>query len=399
MQNDNSFILKKILIVDDSPEAIEVLGNALLKHYTCQVALTGEKAINLLNTTKELPDLILLDVMMPGMDGYEVCKRIKMDARLKDIPIIFISALNETFDKVQAFETGGVDYITKPFQREEIMARVSTHLEIAQSRKEIKDLYTKTLQGTLSAINDMLAIANPEVSKISNSMRLYAEMIMQELSIKDSWDLKLACLLSGIGMLAEAIKKKEEGVFTYAKNSVDRQNINSTFDINKANEALALSTQVIENIPKLERVVKIINISMSPLGEANRNTSVSNINRDILKGHILRVLINYFYKIKHEENYMLVLKQMRNDQEEFYLQQILDALDKVQNSLSISHISEVKINELKPKMILAKDICSLEGKVLLKAGYELSESLIAVLKNLKAIKDVKIKIIKKFDAI
>lgn len=389
MQNDNSFILKKILIVDDSPEAIEILGNALLKHYKCQVALNGEKAINLLNTRKELPDLILLDVMMPGMDGYEVCKRIKMDARLKDIPIIFISALNETFDKVKAFETGGVDYITKPFQREEIMARVSTHLEIAQSRKEIKDLYTKTLQGTLSAINDMLAIANPEVSKISNSMRLYAEMIMKELSIKDSWDLKLACLLSGIGMLAEAIKKKEEGVFT--------DNINSTFDINKANEALALSTQVIKNIPKLERVVKIINISMSPLDETNRNTPVSNINRDILKGHILRVLINYFYKIKQEENYILVLKQMRNDQEEFYLQPILDALNKVQNSLSISHISEVKINELKPKMILAKDICSLEGKVLLKAGYELSESLIAVLKNLKTIKDVKIKIIKKFE--
>lgn len=389
MQNDNSFIFKKILIVDDSPEAIEVLGNALLKHYKCQVALTGEKAINLLNTTKVLPDLILLDVMMPGMDGYEVCKRIKMDARLKEIPIVFISALNETFDKVKAFETGGVDYITKPFQREEIMARVSTHLEIAQSRKEIKDLYTKTLQGTLSAINDMLAIANPEVSKISNSMRLYADLIMKELSIKDSWDLKLACLLSGIGMLAEAIKKKEERGFT--------DNINSTFDINKANEALSLSTQVIKNIPKLERVVKIINISMSPLDETNRNTPVSNINRDILKGHILRVLINYFYKIKHEENYILVLKQMRNDQEEFYLQQILDALNKVQNSLSISHISEVKINELKPKMILAKDICSLEGKVLLKAGYELSESLIAVLKNLKAIKNIKIKIIKKFE--
>jgi hypothetical protein len=280
---------------------------------------------------------------------------------------------------------GGVDYITKPFQREEIVARVSTHLEIAQSRKEIKDLYTKTLQGTLSAINDMLAIVNPEVSRISNSMRLYAEMIMKELSIKDYWDLKLACLLSGIGMLAEAIKKKEEGGF-------NDQNINSIFDINKANEALTISIQVVENIPKLERIVKIIKISMSPL-DTNRNMSVSIINKDILKGHILRILIHYFYKIKHEKNYVLVLKQMRNDQKELYLQEILNVLIKVQNNLSARQILEVKISEMKPKMILAEDICSLEGKILLKAGYELSESLIAVLENLKALENVKIKVI------
>ncbi len=138
MENDNSSFVKKILIVDDSPEAIEVLDNALPKQYKRQVALSGEKAIKLLNTSEELPDLILLDVMMPGMDGYEVCRYLKRDERLKEIPVIYLSALTGTKDKVKAFEQGGVDYIEKPFQLEEVQARVDTHLKLRFFQKELE---------------------------------------------------------------------------------------------------------------------------------------------------------------------------------------------------------------------------------------------------------------------
>ena len=137
MKNDSS--IKKILIVDDSPEAIEVLGNALPRQYKRQVALSGEKAIALLESSKELPDLILLDVMMPGMDGYEVCWHLKKDERLKDIPVIYLSALTGTTDKVKAFEQGGVDYIEKPFQLEEVRARVDIHLKLRFFQKELEE--------------------------------------------------------------------------------------------------------------------------------------------------------------------------------------------------------------------------------------------------------------------
>jgi putative two-component system response regulator len=128
----------KILIIDDSPEAIEVLGKALPKHYKRQVALSGEKAIKLLNASEELPDLILLDVMMPGMDGYEVCRHLKKDERLKEIPVIYLSSLTDTRDKVKAFEQGGVDYIEKPFQIEEVRARVDIHLKLRFFQKELE---------------------------------------------------------------------------------------------------------------------------------------------------------------------------------------------------------------------------------------------------------------------
>ena len=145
MEAENNIISKKILIVDDSPEAIEVLGNALPRDYKRQVALSGEKAIKLLTTSKDLPDLILLDVMMPGMDGYEVCRYLKNDDRFKEIPVIYLSALTDTKDKVKAFEQGGVDYIEKPFQIEEIRARVDTHLKLRSFQKEL-ELYNSNLK-------------------------------------------------------------------------------------------------------------------------------------------------------------------------------------------------------------------------------------------------------------
>ncbi len=145
MENNSGIAQSKILIVDDSPEAIEVLSHALPRNCKRQAALSGEKAIKLLESSEELPDLLLLDVMMPGMDGYEVCRQLKKDDRLKGIPVIYLSALTDTRDKVKAFEQGGVDYIEKPFELEEVRARVETHLKLHFLQKEIEG-YNKNLE-------------------------------------------------------------------------------------------------------------------------------------------------------------------------------------------------------------------------------------------------------------
>lgn len=137
---DNQVDTKKILIVDDSPESIEVLGNALPKNYVRQVALNGNKALKLLaaTPTDNLPDLILMDVVLPDMNGYKVCQQLKKEKLFKDIPVIFLSALSEIDDKMKAFIEGGVDYITKPFEIEEIQARVSTHLRLHNLQQEVE---------------------------------------------------------------------------------------------------------------------------------------------------------------------------------------------------------------------------------------------------------------------
>ncbi len=120
---------EKILIVDDTPANLSVLVDTLSEAgYQLMVAEDGEDA--LAQTTHTKPDLILLDVMMPGLDGFETCARLKAAATTRDIPVIFMTALNETGEKVRAFKTGAVDYITKPIQHEEALARISTHLTI-----------------------------------------------------------------------------------------------------------------------------------------------------------------------------------------------------------------------------------------------------------------------------
>ncbi|MEL7036966.1 MAG: PAS domain S-box protein [Cyanobacteria bacterium J06592_8] len=126
-----------ILVVDDKPENIRLLS-AMLKDqgYKVRKAIDGEMALEAVKTA--VPDLMLLDITMPNMNGYQVCQRLKADPETSEIPVIFISALDEVFDKVKAFAVGGVDYITKPFSEEEVFLRVESQLKIVRLKKELQ---------------------------------------------------------------------------------------------------------------------------------------------------------------------------------------------------------------------------------------------------------------------
>lgn len=129
--------INTILIVDDEPNNLKVLHNLLTQNdYIVRAARSGAAAIETVQL--DPPDLILLDIKMPQMDGYEVCQRLKGDPETQNIPIIFISALNQVDDIVSAFNVGGVDYITKPFQFEEVIARVKTHLTIIRQQHKLR---------------------------------------------------------------------------------------------------------------------------------------------------------------------------------------------------------------------------------------------------------------------
>ncbi|MCP3943107.1 MAG: response regulator [Desulfobacteraceae bacterium] len=126
-----------VLIVDDAVINIDILVSALENDYDISVALDGESALE--TVKKEKPDLILLDINMPGIDGYEVCHRLKNSPVYKSIPIIFLTGLTSLKNKTKGFEEGAVDYITKPFEISEVKARVKTHLELAVIRHELKN--------------------------------------------------------------------------------------------------------------------------------------------------------------------------------------------------------------------------------------------------------------------
>ena len=147
-----------ILVVDDTPANLQVLTGMLKDHrYKVRPVPSGKLALQA--AQREPPDLILLDINMPEMNGYEVCERLKADEWLKGIPVIFISALAEPLDKVRAFALGGVDYITKPFQMEELHARVATHLKLRRLQVELEETNGRLERANQRMSQDLQAAA------------------------------------------------------------------------------------------------------------------------------------------------------------------------------------------------------------------------------------------------
>ncbi len=131
-----------VLVVDDDPVNLHLLVHFMqMEGYAVDSARTGAAALAWLQDFR--PDMILLDINIPEMDGFEICQRLKADARNRDIPVVFLSGLHDTFDKVKAFEMGGVDYITKPFQMDEVRVRIETHLRMAKMKAALEQANAK----------------------------------------------------------------------------------------------------------------------------------------------------------------------------------------------------------------------------------------------------------------
>jgi class 3 adenylate cyclase len=161
-----------ILVVDDMPENIDVLRGLLSPYYKVKVAINGSQALKIALSDRP-PDLILLDVMMPEMDGFEVCRRLKADSRTEGIPVIFITALNDTCDEVLGFEVGGVDYINKPVTPAIVLARVRTHLKLRSAYQFIRQTFGRYLS---DEIVDAL-IDSPQGLKLGGEKRKVSIMM------------------------------------------------------------------------------------------------------------------------------------------------------------------------------------------------------------------------------
>ncbi|HTZ50478.1 MAG TPA: response regulator [Spirochaetia bacterium] len=184
-ENPASVKPPSILIVDDTPDNLDLLGGLLRQWgYKARPAPSGRLALQA--ARREPPDLVLLDVNMPEMSGYEVCAQLKADETLKAIPVIFISALAETTDKVKGFSSGAVDYLAKPFEAEEVRVRVETHLELRRLRLE--------LEQRNSSLEDLVAQKVSEISEAQAREREHEQQLYQASRLAS-----LGTLVAGIG--------------------------------------------------------------------------------------------------------------------------------------------------------------------------------------------------------
>ncbi len=266
-QDQNSHSSFTIMVVDDTPANLKLLNDILQKiGYRVLAFPKGDLAIKA--AVKKPPDLILLDIMMPGMNGFEVCRKLKSYDHLAEIPIIFISALDDMQNKVKAFSVGGVDYVTKPFQYEEVHARVRTHLELNLQKKKLKENYEQLKE--LEALRDSLVhMIVHDLRSPLMSITGYLDLALMEklpenitdylLNVKEASDM----LIELINTLLD-VNKIESGKIDLAYSTVDvlqlAQNVLKKFASLKGNRVLKLESEkdsIIVNCDRqlIERVI------------------------------------------------------------------------------------------------------------------------------------------------
>ena len=196
----------KILVVDDNPSGALLLYRLLQQNgYAILTAEDGEQGYNM--AVSEHPDLILLDVAMPGIDGYEVCRMLKADGRTMEIPVIFLTARAETVDKIAGLDAGGVDYITKPFESAEVIARVRTHMELKKIYEENLEYYREILRSQkMASITTLAGGIAHNINNLMGAVMGYADMLHDRLQYDEKSQLYTEKILKASQRIADLTK-------------------------------------------------------------------------------------------------------------------------------------------------------------------------------------------------
>ncbi|HEX5363135.1 MAG TPA: HD domain-containing phosphohydrolase, partial [Gallionella sp.] len=241
-----------ILAVDDSPASLKLLTDLLKEDgYEVRSAISGELALRAASVLP--PELVLLDVSMPGLDGFEVCRRLKEQEQTRDVPVIFVSALSETVEKVKGFELGAVDFVTKPYQRDELLARVRTHLELYRLRHHLESLVEErttelresekklriNLLDSVTALAAIVEMRDPYTAGHQRRVAQLAVAIAKELNLADHMieGIHLAGVVHDVGKIqvpAEILSKP--GRLTELEYRLIQEHVQSGYEILKTIE-------------------------------------------------------------------------------------------------------------------------------------------------------------------
>ena len=354
-----------ILIVDDASDNLILLNGLLRDDYSVKATNNGLAALQIAADDPQ-PDLILLDILMPEMDGYEVCRKLKNNASTQNIPVVFISALSDTFDIVKAFEVGGVDFITKPFQPLEIKSRVKTHLEVYTARQELQTLLSQTLTGSIKMVIDLLSLMQPHLMEQSIRVRRHVRELIKNLAIShgEAWNIELAPMLFPLGCMGISPEMLHRRQLGRVLSREELENYASHIDA---------GADMIARIPRMETVAAIIRNQQPAFQQSSRTGN------DItsLGSAMLQMLLTYDALTAAGRDPVSALDALRGQS---YPTRLLDGLRTMMVADKKREPRQVSFDLLQPGMVLAEDLLDINDHLVMVSGSELSAYLIRLLK-------------------
>ncbi len=270
-----------ILIVDDAPENVDILSD-VLQVYDRKIAINGERALKIANSASQ-PDIILLDIMMPGMDGFEVCERLKSEERTKDIPVIFITARDDQESLIKGFDAGAVDYIKKPFNPEEVLRRVNLHLSLIRYRKALEYL-NKNLEEKVRIRTQELVVARNKAEE-SNRLKSHFLSLMSH---------ELRTPMMGILGFSEILKDEIE----------DNELLEYANNLYRASSRLKDTLESILNLSRMESTKHCLEISVFDIVE--RITDL--VKTHTIKANLKGLNLSFFHNSKESIAHLDVAK-------------------------------------------------------------------------------------------
>ncbi len=361
-----------VLVVDDTEANVDILVDALGELYDVSVAMDGVAALEAI--AEETPDLILLDIMMPEMDGYEVCRRLKGDERYASIPVIFLTALTEIENKTKGFQMGAVDYITKPFEIAEVNARVKTHLKLRLAELELRDLVVKTLGGAIDVLTEILSVANPTAFSRTSRLKGHVTKMMAAANLTAFWQIRMAAMLSQIGCVIvspETIEKIFRG-----------QNV--TVDETKTyHRHPQIGYDLIRKIPRLSEVAEII-ARQQELQKETGFQGDDQAQRMIQIGsRILKLALDYEKLTYSGKTPAEALAALKTNEREFgaKLLELFSRMIGSEPEPAHKEVRELYPQDIAVGMVISRDVFTSSDVVLIKAGTKVNSFLFEILSN------------------
>jgi CheY-like chemotaxis protein len=354
-----------IMVVDDQPANLKLLEDLLTQQgHAVRSFPRGRLALDA--ASRNPPDLILLDINMPEMNGFEVCKLLKADESLAPVPVLFLSALNETRDKVNAFRSGGVDYITKPFQLEEVRARVETHLALHRARQVERELLERTLNGAVKTLSDLAHLISPTLTERSGALRNMVMHIVQRMHLKDPWQYELAATLCLIGCITLPADAFEHAYVADKASSEEVQMYRGHPDV---------GFELLKRIPRLEGVAEMIRLQHVETGNWAKDDTAERGAR------MLKTVQELDRRTLRGIPFQTACDQLRAAPGK-YPTALLDALKDYSPSRIHFEVKRLPAPQLLPGMILEDDVVTEDGSLtVISKGTTLTITLIERVQN------------------